>query len=140
MQKKHTPTIEELMKQTEQRSIRAAVAMYTVKDLVVAGIWKPKDRIDFYLMVDECYTNLREISASEATMSQKQLLADLLRSSTFDEEERQKMYDTLISPLFSWKQFQDMKVTLEIHQIPVTDSPGNAKVSTLNKELKKQDK
>ncbi len=141
--KKQSPSFEQIMQMGEQRSIRSAVAMYTIKDLVVAGKLKLNDTEplgSFYDMVQTCYDNLREISAGEATMEQKQDLSDLLRSSTIDHDQQEVMKNEILSPLFTWKDFKEMLVTLKSNQQSVLDNPGNARVNDLNKELEKKDK
>jgi len=134
------PTPDELLRQSEQRSIRSAVAMYTIKDLVCAGKLDITDLSDFFDQVDKTYESLREISAGEASPKQKQYLIDLLRTSTFNDEEANIKGQDIVSPFFTWKQFNDMKEMLMDNQLPFTDRPGNARVKDLNEELKKQGK
>lgn len=137
---KHTPTPDELLRRSEQRGIRSSVAMYTIKDLWCAGKLEITDLSDFFEKVEQTYESLREISAGEASPKQKQWLIDMLRSSTFNDEEAHAMGLDIVSPFFSVKQFNDMKDNILENLLPVTDRPGNARVEDLNEELKKQGK
>lgn len=140
--KKQSPSFEQIMQMGEQRSIRSAVAMYTIKDLVVAGKinLKSDDMSSFYDLVQQCYDQLREISAGEATMKQKQVLADLLRTSTIDHDEREIMQNEILSPLFTWKDFKEMLVTLKSNQLHESENAGKADPHKLNKELEDKGK
>ena len=138
--KPHIPTPDELMRISEQRGIRSAVAMYTVKDLVCAGKVKIDNLSDFYEKVDQTYEALREISAGEASPNQKDHLVNILRTSTFDLEVAEQMGREIMSPYFTWKQFNEMRHTIMCNQLPATDNPGTAKRKDLIKEMKKQNK
>lgn len=137
--KPHIPTPDELMRISEQRGIRSAVAMYTVKDLVCAGKVKIDDLKDFYEKVDETYEALREISAGEASPNQKDHLVNILRTSTFDLEVAEQMGREIMSPYFTWKQFNEMRHTIMSNQRDNINEGGVGNQGDIHKKMNAQE-
>lgn len=130
-----TPSPDELFRKSEQRAIRAAVAIYTIKDLVVADKVKIDDLSDFYALVDDTYQKLLEISAGEASPNQKQLLVNYLRTSTFDEDQANAMGMEIQSPFFTWKQFNEMRNTIMCNQQDQLKDRGAGSAKDIQKKL-----